>query len=573
MEFEYLTRDEKLSQIASSEYDIVVVGGGIFGACAVWEATLRGLKALLVEAEDFCSGASANSYKIVHGGIRYMQHLDVVRVRSSSRERSAFLRIAPHLVQPLPVLIPTYGWGKLGKPFLGTGMLLYDLLTTGRNKAIADKNQQIPMTQFLSREEVLENYPDLSAKGLTGGCVFNDGRFYNPPRLVWSFIKTAMQRGAHALNYLPAQDIVLSDRTVTGIKLQDALTGKTIEVRCKSVLNTAGPWAERLLTGFEATRYQTQATYSRDACFVVKRKLPSHYTLAVQGHNKDPDALLSRPARHLFVSPWRNHTLVGVWHKVTTVDPGKVSVSREEIEQYVAEVNEAYPELNLRMDEVTMWNAGLVPFGESSEGDEDLSYGKRSLIIDHAKTDNLEGLTTLVGIRYTMARGEAETVLDTIQRKLGQKPTRPGSDFIKLWGSDFNSFDDLLAASRSRFPNGTDEANLRSLLHSYGSASGEVFESMQELPEGDKVFGDTNVTRAQVLYACRNEMVESLADLVFRRTDIATAGNPGDATLLEIAQCMAQERKWDEQRLRQELERVQQRFPQWLSSLAEGGEI
>lgn len=569
MEFEDLTREGKLAHIASNEYDLVVVGGGIFGACALWEATLRGLKVLLVEAEDFGSGASANSYKIVHGGIRYMQHLDVVRVWSSSRERSAFLRVAPHMVQPLPVLIPTYGWGMLGKPILGTGMLLYDLLTIGRNKGIPDKNQQIPLTRFLSRQEVLENYPDIPSEGLTGGCIFSDGRFFHPTRLIWGFVNTAMQRGADALNYLPAKDIVVSDGAVTGIQLTDVLTGKDIAVRCKSILNTAGPWAERLLSDFSATRYQTQATYSRDACFVVKRKLPSYYTLAVQGHNKDPDALLSRPARHLFISPWRDYMLVGVWHKVTTVDPCEVSVSREEIEQYIAEVNEAYPSLNLRMDEVCMWNAGLVPFGESNEGDEDLSYGKRSLVIDHAKTDNIDGLTTLVGIRYTMARGEAEAVLDIVQRKLGLQPNRPGSDFIKLWGGDFDSFNDLLATTRSSLASTMDEAALRSLLHSYGSEASIIFDVMKELAEGDKTFGDTNVTRAQVLYACRNEMVESLADLVFRRTDIATAGNPGDNTLLEIAQFMGRERDWDEQRLQQELQRVQRRFPQWLSEGSE----
>ena len=121
-----------------------MVGGGIFAACAAWDACLRGYSVALIEKDDFCSGTSANSYKFVHGGIRYLQHADIKRLRSSCKERSAFLRIAPHLVSPIPILIPTYGYGKSGKAFLGAGMYLYDMLTIDRNWKIRDPNRIIP---------------------------------------------------------------------------------------------------------------------------------------------------------------------------------------------------------------------------------------------------------------------------------------------------------------------------------------------------------------------------------------------------------------------------------------------
>jgi glycerol-3-phosphate dehydrogenase len=169
-----------ISDLAASIFDVVIVGGGIFGACAAWDAALRGLSVALVEARDFCGGTSANSFKIVHGGIRYLQHADLARFRASCRERSALFGIAPHLVQPLPILVPTYGRGKGGKAFLGAGMLLYDALTINRNHRIQDPARKIPWTRFLSRAEILAQFPDLPEKGLTGGVVFCDGQNVQP---------------------------------------------------------------------------------------------------------------------------------------------------------------------------------------------------------------------------------------------------------------------------------------------------------------------------------------------------------------------------------------------------------
>ena len=139
-----------LSELAARDYDLVIVGGGIFGVCAAWDASLRGLSVALLEASDFAHGASANCFKMIHGGIRYLQHADLIRLRQSTAERSAFLRIAPHLARPLPILIPTYGHGMKGKEILATGMKVYDLLTADRNRGIADRTRHIPGTYTLS---------------------------------------------------------------------------------------------------------------------------------------------------------------------------------------------------------------------------------------------------------------------------------------------------------------------------------------------------------------------------------------------------------------------------------------
>jgi glycerol-3-phosphate dehydrogenase len=157
--------------MAQRTYDLVVIGGGIFGVCAAWDATLRGLSVALLERGDFSHATSANSYKIVHGGIRYVQQADLALVRESSHERTVLLRVAPHLVHPLPIVIPTYGYGMKGKPILRMGLLIYDLLTLDRNRGIDDRQRKIPFGRFLSREELLGHFSCVPREGLTGGAI------------------------------------------------------------------------------------------------------------------------------------------------------------------------------------------------------------------------------------------------------------------------------------------------------------------------------------------------------------------------------------------------------------------
>jgi len=185
-----------LSTLAAGEFDLIVVGGGICGAAVAWDAAQRGLAVALLERGDFGGGTSAESLKVVHGGIRYLQHLDVVRVRESARERAALLRIAPHLVHPLPIVVPTYGHGLCGRIPLGTAFRLLGALTAGRNRRLADPERHIPPARLVSRREALEWFPDLDARGLTGAGVFWDGQMHNPPRLVWAFVRSAARAGA-----------------------------------------------------------------------------------------------------------------------------------------------------------------------------------------------------------------------------------------------------------------------------------------------------------------------------------------------------------------------------------------
>jgi len=548
------------SALESRVFDLLVIGGGIFGACAAWDATLRGLSVAIVERTDFGSGVSANSYKFVHGGIRYLQHADLWRLRQSCAERSALLRIAPHLVHPVPVAIPTYSRPRQGKALLGAGMLVYDALTLDRNFRISDTARRIPLTRFLDRERIMQLFPGIPHRDLTGAAIFCDGQMYNPPRLVLAFVRSAVESGAIAVNYAGAEDFVLSDTAVESVKVRDHLSGETAEVKARGVLNAAGPWVPHMLAGIDRDRNALKGTYSRDACFVVKRRFEHDYAVALQGRTRDPDALLSRAARHVFLTPWRQYTLCGVWHRVWSDHPDAVRVTSEEIESFIGEVNDAMPGLGLQVSDVTMWNAGLVPFGDNEEGAVHLRYGKRSHVIDHGEAHGLRNLVSLIGVRYTMARADAGRAVDLVCEKLGQKvgPCRTAS--VPLHGAGFERFDALVDAVTRTLRGSAGRDAAAALAHNYGTEYRRVLELGEEPAVGIGCLPGSTTFRAEVVHAIRDEMAMRLGDIVFRRTDLATGGHPGPAALQEAAWLAARELGWSERRRRDEIAEVERRF-------------
>ncbi len=540
--------------VAERTYDLAVIGGGIFGVCAAWDAVLRGLSVVLLERNDFCGGASANCFKMVHGGIRYIQHGDIARVRSSCAERSAFLRIAPHLVEPLPIIIPTYGHGKKGKALLGAGALAYDLITADRNRGIRETSRRIPFSHFVSRSELLERFPGLERRDLTGGVTIYDGQMYSPPRLVLAFLRSAVDKGVAALNYAEVTGFLRKGERVTGVTVRDRLEGSDFEVRAKCVLNAAGPWSEHLLTEALGLRLEPQGTYSRDACFVVRKRFASGAALAVPGRTRDPDALISREARHLFIVPWRDVNLVGVWHVVYPGRPDNFTVTEQELLSYIDEVNGACPTLELTLDDVTQWNAGLVPFGDNRPGQEHLSYGKRSRLVDHRARHGISGLVTLIGIRYTMGRYDAARAVDRVMDQLGRNTARPRTESLPVHGGDFHSFTLLRRDIARDLGEMADEETVTAVAHNYGAAYRELLPHAASHPG---VFAGTRVLRAEVAHAVHEEMAMRLTDVVMRRTELGTAGHPGHEVLAQCADLMAREAGWDLLRRNEELRQAE----------------
>ena len=553
-----------LRALADSHFDLVVIGGGVFGAAAAWEAVQRGLSVALIERADFASYTSANSYKVVHGGIRYIQHGDVYRIRQSAGERSAFLRIAPHLVRPLPIAIPTYGYGMKGKAALRVGVGAYDLLTVDRNRGIDDPERRIPFGKGLSKRDTLDLFPNLQAGGLTGSVIFNDGQMLNPPRLVLAFVQSAVEAGAVAANYVEATGLIRDGDKVTGVLATDVFSDADFAIKAKIVLNAAGPYAEGFVNkALNKARLDAAGVYSRDACFVINRRLFDHdVALAAQGQTHDPDAVISRGNRHLFIAPWRDYTLIGTWHVVWKKDPAAIRVEDDELQSFLDEVQAGYPGLDLTLDDVGIWNCGLVPFGENEEGATHLRYGHRSSLIDHGKENGAENLLTLIGVRFTTGRYEAQKAIDTIAERLGAGRGASRTSSTPLKGGDLPS--GIEAAHRQAVRDHSEHCSpevLRSLLHHYGSDLDEVLKGVDGKPDLLSPVGGRDVIPAQAVHAVRREMAHTLGDVVFRRTDLATGAYPGEAVLRHIAGTVAPMLGWDKAAIDAEIDTIKARFP------------
>lgn len=540
--------------LAAGEYDVAIIGGGAFGAAAAWDATLRGLRTVLIERNDFGSGASAECFKMVHGGIRYLQHADLVRLRSSCRERSAMLRIAPHLVSPLPIVIPTYGSGRKGKFFLGTGMRVYDFLTLDRNAGIADESRHIVGTRFLGRSELLDLFPDVDDPAMTGGAVFDDGQMYSPPRLVLAFVKSAVQAGAVACNYVEAIDFLWEGDRVSGVKVRDRLDDSLVDVRARLVLNAAGPGAEFLLARDARFGQWKRGAFSRDACFVVRRKPRSKYALAIQGQSRDRDSLLGREARHMFIVPWREFTLIGVWHKLFPEHPDAAVIEEPELEGWIREIKDCYPSFELTRDDVVYRNCGLVPFGEATVGTSELSFGKESRFIDHRKAHGVAGLVTLIGIRYTTARGDAGKALDLL---LAQMPNAPGpaaTECTPLAGGAIEDFGALRTSAQGTRPGNVSAESLDGLLRNHGTEYGAVLGLAAENAADSAALPGTETILAEVAHAVRSEMAVKLEDVVLRRTDLGSGCHPGAPALRAAAERMQGLLGWTVERVADEIQ-------------------
>jgi glycerol-3-phosphate dehydrogenase len=554
-----ITRDVR--RLSSELFDVLVVGGGASGAAAAREAALRGFNTALIEREDFSAGASAHCFKVVHGGIRYVQHADVRRLRASCFERAVLLRIAPHLVSPLPFVIPTYGKGKSSRWFLGTGMLLYDALSADVNRHVVDPARRVRGTRFLSRSETLELFPDIAADSLTGAAVFEDGQMYNPPRLVLAFVGAASELGAAIGNYVEAERLLTEGTRVTGVQAADRLTGDRFDIRARLVINAAGPWAEGLLQ----SGYGQPGTYSRDACFMVDRKFATPMALAVQGRAKDSDALLARNSRHLFLVPWRNSTLVGVWHSIVPRDPDSVGLARSELRQFIDEFNTCYPNLQLREDEVRRTDFGLVPFGDASSQQGGLSFGKQSRLIDH-REHGQTGLISLISVRYTVARRDAVEALDVAARQLDARRSERDSTVAPLTGGDIADFTSAVRAFQARRPSWLTAKSSEGMLRNYGTHATRILELAQREPGLGRLFTGSHVSFAEAIHAVRAETAHRMGDIVFRRTELGTDGHPGTAALDELQALLGAELGWSEQRSAEERARVERELQRYLAA-------
>lgn len=541
-----------LKAMGGKTYDVLVVGCGVYGAFAAREAALRGLSVAVIDRKDFCSSTSANSLKIIHGGLRYLQKLDICRVLESAKERKALMRIAPHLVHPLPCAMPTRGYFTRSRPVMAAGMLLNDLLTCGRNKD-ADPAKHIPSGRIASKDEFRQMVPCLDDERFDGAAVWHDALCFNTERLVVSAVKAAVKAGADAANYAEMIRFTRVDRKVTGAVVKDAFSGAEVTIKAGVVINNTGPWSNETLAMLGEPVTMPVTGLALELNFVLKRRLLDRHAVGLSGYRKS-DAR----ERLLFFVPWRGRTMAGTYCRLHAGPAGRMQVLDQDISTFLEDLNSAFPAAKLTKDDIALVHAGLLPIEEGSEWWPEPEPLRHYKLIDHGKKDGVDGLFSVLGVKYTTARGVAEKTIDKVLRRLGRfDGTVSKSSTLPLPGGDTGDFNSFLIQAKSAAPKGMADDSFTSMLYSYGTEYAGILDLGKDNASLLKpVSASSGVTGAEILYAVRNEMAQTLADVVLRRTDLGVTGVPDEETLKACAALMARELSWDKARVEKEIKQI-----------------
>jgi glycerol-3-phosphate dehydrogenase len=527
-----------LDRLTAQTFDLLVVGGGIYGLTIAYDAAQRGLSVALVERNDFGSGASFNHLRTIHGGLRYLQSLDLGRARESIRERRTTARIAPHAVRPLPFAVPVYRSLTRGKMAMRAGFLLDRIVAADRNRGVP-ASHRLPGGRVFSRNTAAQTFPGLRRQGLTGAAVFYDYVTTEPDRLTFSFAHAAVEHGAVLVNHLEAMAPRVDGRRVTGVSARDTIGSRTIDVAARMTINATGGRVDALLKPLGIT---TGIPMLKAMNLVTRRDAGDE---ALGGR--------SRTGRNLFLVPWRERALFGTWESERPCDPDDSTVTEQEVTAFMGELNQAFPALDLTMDDVTLVHHGVVP--AAVKGDQ-IGLEGHEQIRDHA-AQGFDGLLTVAGTKFTTARGVAERVVNTVMSKLQQKPVPCRTATTPLPGGSLRDIGLAIADARREFDEGLPTDTIPHLIAAYGSRYRDVMEIAGTRSDWrTRLAPDSPVIGAELVLAARKEMAPTLADAVIRRTPLGALGHPGDSALDRAAAIVGGELGWSDERRRDEITAV-----------------
>jgi glycerol-3-phosphate dehydrogenase len=401
---------------ASEErYDLIVIGGGIYGAFVAMEGARRGLRPLLIERDDFGGATSWSSLRILHGGLRYLQSLDLHRFRESVSERRWFCRTYPELVDPLECLMPLHGIGLRRPSTFRVALALNDLLSHDRNAGVRP-DRHLPAGRVLDPGATVAKFPLVDREGLKGGGLWYDAVMTSSPRVLMETLRWASSNGASALNYVECVGLLREGQSVVGVEAIERLGGEAVEFRAPVVVNCAGPWSRALARKLDRDRgrlFRPSLAFN----LLLDREPFSAATLAVTP--RDP------ASRTYFLRPWRQKILAGTFHAPCGEYPAPAVPREDQVTRFLADLNRAVPALELTPASVVRVYSGLLP-ARKPETDQ-LAF--RETVLDHAAMGGPRGLWSVSGVKYTTARLVAERVLRRIYEPSGRDlDVRPGSD-------------------------------------------------------------------------------------------------------------------------------------------------
>ena len=526
----------QVRQLEDGRFDVVVIGGGVLGACVARDCAMRGLATALVDASDFASATSSNSLKVIHGGLRHLQHGDLVELRRSARERAHWLRIAPHLVQPMPVVLPLVGHRL--EPWLYRGAVaINDVLTAERNRYVGS-GQEIPDGRRLSRAECLDRLPGLDGASLKGGVLYHDALMYSSERLVLAVVRSAVEHGAVVANHVECIGPLLEGGRRVGVELLDRLDGSRFALRARAVVNAAGPGASRIESRILGRAAAQDVPLSLAWNFVLDAS-GLRTACGLPGMDATPTARGGRRPRRLFFVPWRGRTLVGTGHDRHAGDPRDfVGMDHEHpaLLAFLEEVNSCWFGDPFRPEDVRLVHAGLLP-AHSGSGEKEVHLRRR-----HVLTETDAGgvpVLTVLTVKFTAGRRLGELVTDRVCRVLRhQAPCRTAT--TPLPGAPSEGMPAFLSDARKRIGSVLDADVLDHLAHAHGTDLPAVLAGAA--PEHlARVAPRAPVIEAQWIHAIREEMAVTVDDLVLRRTELGARALVDDAVRERAARILAAE--------------------------------
>ncbi|HEV2836695.1 MAG TPA: glycerol-3-phosphate dehydrogenase [Pyrinomonadaceae bacterium] len=505
------------------DFDVIVVGAGINGAGIARDAAMRGLKVLLIDKSDVGGGTSAGSTRLIHGGLRYLEHFEFGLVRESLRERETLLRIAPHLVRPLPITIPIYNRGERGRATIRAGMIAYDLLSWGKT---------LPKHRIQSAAETLREMPGLNREGLLGSAVYFDAQVEFAERLVVENVLAAVECGATVRTYSRVVELLIEGGAVREVILEGNFRNT---VRANVVINAAGPWVDRLLDFSE-----------QESKPLIGGTKGSHVVVAPFEGAPARAVYLEAVSdqRPFFVIPWNGNYLIGTTDVRFEGNPDHVCCEPWEIDYLLNETNRAFPVAGLTRENVLYTYSGVRPLPFTTKDDEQ-SITRRHFIREHPQASNL---ISIVGGKLTTYRGLAEDCVDLVCRKLGRRFTRIDTAHFPLPGAvDFSSL-------VREFREFTEPVHDR-LLRVYGARAAEVAELAKRNDELAKPFNKAqNALAAEIIFVFEREFATTLADCFLRRTMLGLNADLGLNDIDAAASICKSWLGWSDERAREEIE-------------------
>ncbi len=518
-----------LKAMADRPLDILVIGGGVVGAGAALDAASRGLRTGLVEAQDWASGTSSRSSKLVHGGLRYLEMLDFGLVREALHERGLLAgRIAPHLVRPVPFLYPITRrvWERA---YAGTGVALYDLMAMGSG------GTRLPGHRHLSKSSALRSAPALRSDSLCGAIQYYDGQV-DDARHTLSVVRTAVGLGALAASRTRVIALEKSEGRVVGARLLDLELGNEIVVHAREVVGATGVWTD-----------ETQALALDDTTSHVRASKGVHFLVARDRLQLTTGLILRTEKSVLFVIPWGAHWIVGTtdtdWHG----EHAHPTATERDIAYLLEHVN-AVLATPLRRDDIEGVYAGLRPLVTGS------AASTAKLSREHVVLREAPGLVSVTGGKYTTYRVMARDAIDEAVRGLGSPVPGSRTDQLPLVGAD--GWVAFQATRRQLSDNsGLTLPWIDHLLGRYGTLTSEVL----SLIDDDETLGTPVVVGgeylgAEFVYAARSEGAMHLEDVFARRTHVAIEmRDQGSGSIPAVARLMARELKWSPERVGEEV--------------------